>query len=135
MKEEGPRCSPTSSGPWPSLLTNTTLAATTLDKHHLSNHLCQLTSPPPHSPHWKPPLSTNTSTATLYNPAQQLTVCQHEMFMLRNALQSLPINLKLKKLNGSVNIPWVCFYLCTRTPCHSVDFLCGPIQYSLLSLH
>ena len=47
-REEGPSCSPSSSGPWPSLLTNTTLAATTVDKHHLSNHLCQLT---PHHTH------------------------------------------------------------------------------------
>ena len=58
------------------------------------------------------------------------------MFMLRNTLQSLPINLKLKKLNGSLNIPCrVCFYLCKRTPCHWGGFLCRPIQHSLLSPH
>ena len=58
------------------------------------------------------------------------------MFMLRNTLQSLPINLKLKKLNGSLNIPCrVCFYLCMRTPCHWGRFLCRPIQHSLLSPH
>ena len=131
-REEGPSCSPSSSGPWPSLLSNTTLAATTVDKHHLSNHLCQLTRHHTHHPGNR--LSRQTPLQPLCAP--QLTVCQHELFMLRNTLQNLPINLKLKKLNGSLNIPCrVCFYLCMRTLCHWGGFLCRPIQHSLLSPH
>ena len=129
-RDEGPSCSPSYNGPWPSLLTNTTLAATTLDKHHLSNHLCRLPSHHTHHPGNR--LSRQTPLQPLCAP-RQLTVYQRQILMLRNAL---PISLKLKKLNCSVNIPCrVCFYLCMRTPCHWAGFLCRPIQYSLLSLY